>query len=351
MFLYIFLIVLFTAFTTFLLNSFLIKKHNKKGSNIIQSENRWSKIPKPTFGGISIYVVFSLGIVLLAVYSQFNSLRIEPKFWGLIITLFLGFIMGFADDKYNTKPKIKATVQLICGLILWFSGFKIEMSPYFIINISVTVFWTFFIMNSINMLDNMDAISASVSVMIAVQCLILSFSNILSFETLIISLFVGALIGFLIHNWNPSKLFMGDSGSQFLGVFLAYLGINFFGTIGHTDEFGFNFTGILAIVCFFTPTLVDTITVTINRIMRGSSPFVGGRDHTTHHLHYLGFNERKIALIFALLSILPFIIDNYVLTQVRTEIEIQLFYCTYFVFVFVSLYSITKYNEKKNIKG
>jgi len=110
---------------------------------------------------------------------------------------------------------------------------------------------------------------------------------------------LGALAGFLYYNWNPSKMFMGDTGSQFLGVFLAVMGIVFFWN--SSDSNGYTHISeqfIVSMLAFALP-IIDTTTVVIKRISRGASPFIGGKDHTTHHLSYIGIKERHIALLFA----------------------------------------------------
>jgi UDP-GlcNAc:undecaprenyl-phosphate GlcNAc-1-phosphate transferase len=115
---------------------------------------------------------------------------------------------------------------------------------------------------------------------------------------------LGALTGFLYFNWNPSRIIMGDTGSQFLGVFLAATSILFFWN--YRDEGSNEFIQLKQFVVplfFFIVPLIDTMTVTIRRLMRKQSPFVGGKDHITHHLVYFGLSEKQTALALMLLSL------------------------------------------------
>ena len=114
---------------------------------------------------------------------------------------------------------------------------------------------------------------------------------------------LASLIAFLPFNWNPAKIYMGDTGSQFLGVFLAGLGVELFWN--HRVDYG----GVFQVQQFMIPILVfavpimDTITVFLRRLIRKTSPFVGGRDHLAHHLVYCGFSEQQVAVVLFLLSI------------------------------------------------
>ena len=163
-------------------------------------------------------------------------------------------------------------------------------------------------MNSINMLDNMDAITTSVSIVITLCfILIIFFYKEYTSIHLIVSLGVlSALLGFLYYNINPSKLYMGDTGSQFLGIFLAAMGVKYFWNFTDTGLVGiaaYPTKQIIVTLLIFIIPITDTTTVFINRIGKGQSPFIGGKDHTTHHLSYRGLSDRQVALAFTLISL------------------------------------------------
>ena len=206
-------------------------------------------------------------------------------------------------------------------------------------------------MNSINMLDNMDGITAQTSFFIITTAIIfLSFnSGFEKYDYMICLGAIGSLIGFLFYNFHPSRMFMGDSGSQFLGLLVAIIGIKYFWNI---EDFKTGTTiptkQIVTVLIVFTLPIVDTTSVVINRIARKSSPFVGGKDHTTHHLSYLGFNDTQISFIFAGISFFSCIIaiSIYRFAHHWTWINTTL-YLIYFLAIFLSLYFTTQQHKDK----
>jgi len=275
--------------------SFLIKKAN---NNAI----RWSSQSKPIFGGVSFFCLFLTAMIAYLFLFGFET-AVTKEFLALLIVITLSFIMGLADDLINTPPFFKFIVQFLVAAIFIYSEIYIKISPHEWINYTITVFWVVGIMNSINMLDNMDAITSMTSLSIIACTVIFSLTgNALSESPLSVFISVvltGAIISFLFYNWHPSKMYMGDNGSQILGSFLAFAGIVYFWNGIDITEFsyGYNTKQIVIVAMAFIVPLTDTTTVTINRLLRGKSPFVGGRDHTTHHLSYLGLKERGVALL------------------------------------------------------
>jgi UDP-GlcNAc:undecaprenyl-phosphate GlcNAc-1-phosphate transferase len=218
--------------------------------------------------------------------------------------------MGLAYDAYNTKPLLKSTVQLTCATILIVTGTYIKIFHSIELNCLLSLFWIVGMMNSINMLDNMDAITASVSkgIMICVIGFLVLDGDFKNEYFIILIGMLGSLVGFMYFNWNPSKMYMGDTGSQFLGVFLAAIGIQYFWNapdntlLGTPESVMFIKRLLIPLTAFILP-ITDTITVVINRLMKKQSPFIGGKDHTTHALARLGLNDRQVALVFITLSI------------------------------------------------
>ena len=264
---------------------------------------RWSANVKPSVGGLTFFLCFSVSISLLPI-EGLNVLS-ELKRTSFTAACCLAFLLGLADDTYDTVPIIKFIGQVLCGLILCLGGIIIEFSGIEVIDYSLTIFWVIAIMNSINMLDNMDAITTSVSISVLIVAIIMAFL-IVSPSLWVYPCIIGvlaSLIAFLPFNWNPAKIYMGDTGSQFLGVFLAGLGVELFWN--HRANYG----GIFQVQQFMIPVLVfavpimDTITVFLRRLLRKKSPFIGGRDHLAHHLVYCGFSEQQVAVILFLLSI------------------------------------------------
>ncbi|MBL7962251.1 MAG: undecaprenyl/decaprenyl-phosphate alpha-N-acetylglucosaminyl 1-phosphate transferase [Flavobacteriales bacterium] len=293
-----------------LINSLFLRFARTLGIRDNEELIRWSATSKPAFGGIAFAIVF------LGVFAMYGTLfpkhqdPLQPRLLGLLASTGLGFLMGLADDAYNTRPYLKLSVQLACGFILVLSGSVIQLTADPLMNTVLTVFWVVGLMNAINMLDNMDGITTIASMFI-LGCALVSqavMGHVADLLTVLITGVLAALAGFLFFNWHPSRMFMGDTGSQFLGVFLAYVGIECFWNV--TSPLGVAEPErriLLAILVFLLP-IADTTSVTINRLLKGRSPFVGGRDHTTHHLSYAGLNDAQVALTFAGLGTLSLVL-------------------------------------------
>jgi UDP-GlcNAc:undecaprenyl-phosphate GlcNAc-1-phosphate transferase len=162
--------------------------------------------------------------------------------------------------------------------------------------------------------------------------------------TVVIGL-LGSLFGFLYFNWNPSKMYMGDTGSQYLGVLLAALSINYLWNPVTTEEFSVSRQFLIPLLSFIIP-IIDTTTVVIKRVRKGNSPFVGGKDHTTHHLSYLGLSEKQVAGIITLISIVSSLIVIYVVSTIKVWSHL---YTVIFVAYFLILFFILFYVANKNI--
>lgn len=276
-------------------------------NQVKEGELRWSSSYKPAIGGISFFIIFLIAVLtytsLVTPELSTEDRNIQMALSSVVI---IGFLIGLADDAFNTVPWMKFLVQVLCGVILATFGMRIDFFEIVVLDFAITIFWTVAVMNSINMLDNMDGITAIVSIGILTCAAICAFpfSDNNLFFTFICGGTVAALLGFLMFNWNPSKIYMGDTGSQMLGALLAGIGVLFFWnneTIAEHHEW---YSKVAVVMTAFVIPIADTLTVTINRLAAGKSPFVGGRDHTTHHLSYMGYSDRGVAYIMMVISTL-----------------------------------------------
>lgn len=278
---------------------------------------RWSNESKPSLGGISFFLAFIFGSIAFGIVFENENIFRNREFVGLLSAGTLAFVMGLSDDAYNTRPLFKLFIQITCGLILVYTGTIINISGTELaeapisawtaghfINAVVTVLWVVGVMNSLNMLDNMDGITGTTVLfillsVIAAEILLFDWSLNIWMITLLVQ--AGALVGFLRYNMNPSKIFMGDAGSQFIGLFAAFFAIrNLFSVSEYTHITPW--AGLMITLLAFTPAAADTITVVINRLKKGQSPMVGGKDHTTHYLVYSGLSDRQVWQVFLILS-------------------------------------------------
>ncbi|MFA6923643.1 MAG: MraY family glycosyltransferase [Bacteroidales bacterium] len=337
---------------SFVINGLFLKFSKTLGiRNNNGNEIRWSSQDKPSLGGISFYIIFLVSIIFCSFFhKEYQSFNL--KFLGFFVACTLGFVMGLADDAFNTRPLLKFFTQLFCSLILIFTGTYINIFQNDLYNYLITIFWVVGLMNSINMLDNMDSIATIVSVFILVSILVLVLLQhfIIDVYVLLLIGILASLIGFLFYNWYPSKMYMGDTGSQLLGIFLAGIGIVFY---WNNKDFNGNeiFTKrILNAVIIFSLPIIDTTIVVFNRIMRKQSPFIGGKDHTTHNLFYLGHTEKQIAFIFSFLSAISVIMMVIINSIAKwNHLYISLF-VLYLVFLFGILFYVTKMKKKNHIK-
>ena len=257
--------------------------------------------------------------------------------------------MGLFDDAYNTKVIVKLISQITCGIILIVTGTSISLFQSEILNYVITILWVIGIMNSINMLDNMDGISSVVSLFIFGSILTENFliTGINNNLNIIILGIISALIGFLLYNWPPAKMYMGDTGSQFLGILLAAFSIMFIWNHKEYNNDEIPAKQICAVLIIFALPIIDTATVFYKRIAKGKSPFIGGRDHTTHHLSYLGISERMVTVIFTIISAASMVLGLLCLNiPVWTHLYTVLF-AGYFLILFVVLFYIANINKQR----
>jgi len=312
---------------------------------------RWSNESKPSLGGLAFFVAFLLGAIAYSIIFYTENIFHNKEFVGLFGAGLIAFIMGLADDAYNTKPYLKLAVQILCGVILVATDSLIAITPSFTLNAFLTISWVVLIMNSLNMLDNMDGITGTNALFILITCLasdIILYDWNMNLWTLTLCIQIGALVGFLYFNIHPSKLFMGDAGSQFIGLFTAFFAIHDLSNIGlKTNESPL--IGLIIILIAFGPALVDTLSVVINRLKKGQNPMVGGKDHTTHHLVYAGYTDKQVWYIFLLLSIVSLIVSIIAIYAAKWNMIGLVYGLTiYVVVLFVFLYEKTiRFQQKK----
>ncbi|PWB50835.1 MAG: hypothetical protein C3F13_15095 [Anaerolineales bacterium] len=268
----------------------------RTGKVAIPRADRWHRKPTPTLGGIAIFGAFV--ITLLAVMVILGERIMLAQRWSILVSVLIMFGIGLYDDFMHIRPPLKLAFQILAAtVVIFFGNVTIEFFRWPIANIFLTFFWLVGITNAINLLDNMDGLAGGVA-LITTGFLAIFFWRSGYNDLLILSLaLAGSIIGFLVFNFPPAKIFMGDSGSMFLGFTLAALAIarrtqasNIFAIIG------------VPTLVFLLP-ILDTALVTITRILRGQSPAEGGKDHTSHRLVAFGLSERQAVLVLYAIAI------------------------------------------------
>jgi UDP-GlcNAc:undecaprenyl-phosphate/decaprenyl-phosphate GlcNAc-1-phosphate transferase len=336
------LIFLISIITSFVINYKLLKEEHLPDYMSQIEQIRWATNLKPKFGGFVLFFTFLLPCVFTFVA--------QGVYLYLLFSLTIAYIFGFLDDYFYTTPFTKVIGQLMVSACFLLGGAIIQISDYQILNLIFTTIWVVGMMNSINMLDNMDGIVTSVSIItlgIALMIIAQSVSINLTDVILIVGT-IGALIGFLFYNWNPAKIYMGDTGSQFLGAFLAWVSIQYFWTFRDSFEGGFQARQFLVPALAFIVPLMDTTTVTFRRLARKVSPFVGGRDHTTHHLAYLGISDKNVVRIMIAISLSAVFVIYQIVDDLKINkwnffktLAVVIYYLTIF-FVIQYFYEVAK---------
>lgn len=338
---------------SFLINWLFLKVSFNLGTrnNTELQQERWSANVKPAIGGFSFFIVFLISISVIGVLPRENPLFLDKHLMGIMAASSLGFILGLADDAYNTNPLVKFIGQLSCAFILILSDVYIHLTGQPALDFGITVFWVIGLMNSINMLDNMDGITTSISASIIIGLIAVIFAKELhqnNFNLVMMVGVLGALIGFLFFNWHPSKMFMGDTGSQFLGVFLAACGIEYLWQYKDNPDDVLEFKQFVVPMLMFIVPLIDTTTVTFRRLMRKQSPFVGGKDHITHMLYYFGLKERAVGYTLVAISLLSIPLCLALLTgTVQWDWVMTLLAFVYFVVMLILFQVIYNIGLKK----
>lgn len=309
---------------------------------------RWSNQSKPSLGGISLFLGFLVFTFLYLIIDSEKNIFSEITFLGLFFSGSIAFFMGLADDAYNTKPYFKLFIQIICGVIFLSTGTFIDLFHNNLFDYPITIIWVVVLMNSLNMLDNMDGITATSVFFALISCLCSAYFigsiNEIYWIFAIVSV-LGALIGFLKFNVNPSKLFMGDSGSQFIGLFVAFFTIKYLWNLGAVTQ-NHSWVSLIITLTALTPAAADTLSVVINRLKEGKSPMIGGKDHTTHHLVYSGKSDKQVWYIFTFIGILSCLLSAAIVYLViHGFVTWTIAFILFFIIVFIFLYRNTiKYN-------
>ncbi|HEX9116906.1 MAG TPA: MraY family glycosyltransferase [Anaerolineae bacterium] len=243
-------------------------------------------VATPLLGGVAIYLAFILALLLLGNRFLVNQMA------GIVIGATLVSFLGLWDDRRGLSPYVKLAGQLLASGILILNDVRVTFLPWPWLNIALTLFWMVFITNAFNLLDNMDGLSGGVACIAAVFFLLFAAVSKQYLVGALAAALVGACAGFLLYNFNPASIFMGDTGSLFLGFMLAAVGIK----LRFPDNSAF-VTWMVPVITLGLP-IFDTTLVFISRLRRGRNPLTTpGKDHVSHRLARLTGSSREAVLI------------------------------------------------------
>ena len=288
----------FTFATTPLVRRFAFKI----GAIDIPKDNRrMHKKPTLRIGGLAIIFGFTVATLCFAQPSR--------QLYGTLAGAAIIAVMGVIDDCKNLPAKLKFVIQIIAALVVVFAGdIKIDVftnpnflsdNPYWVLpewlSVTLTVIWIVFITNAVNFIDGLDGLAAGVSAIMSISLVFISI-RVGEYSIAILGIaLMGSCFGFLPFNFNPAKIFMGDTGSTFLGFMLATLSIQ-----GVFKSY--------AVISFAVPLLIlglplfDALFAMIRRILRGQSPMTADRGHLHHRLVDMGFSQKQTVFILYAIS-------------------------------------------------
>ena len=244
--------------------------------------------PVPLLGGVAIYLGCMMALFIF-----------DRPFVFQLVTVLLGAtlisFLGLWDDRRGLKPFIKLGGQIVIIMVTVLSGIQVHFLHHPSLNLGVTFFWVLVITNAMNLLDNMDGLSGGVATVASTFFFLLAVMNGQYLVASLSAALLGACLGFLYYNLNPASVFMGDTGSLFLGFMLAMVGIKL------------RFPGKTDLVTWMIPVIVlglpifDTVLVVISRLRRGLNPLTTpGKDHVSHCLAARGMSRREVVLLLYL---------------------------------------------------
>ena len=246
--------------------------------------------PVPLMGGIAIYVAFIAALVLWGERSYVNEVV------GISVGATLVSIVGALDDSRGMGSYLKLLFQVAAATVLILSGVQVRLFDG-VLDIVLTLLWVVGITNAFNLLDNMDGLSSGVATIAAAFFTLLAAMSDQYLVGTLAAALCGACLGFLVYNWNPARVFMGDTGSLFLGFLLAAVGIKL-----RFPANSASITWMIPILVLALP-LFDTSLVFFSRLRRGRNPLTTpGKDHVSHRLARRTGSQREAVLLCYLIT-------------------------------------------------
>jgi UDP-GlcNAc:undecaprenyl-phosphate/decaprenyl-phosphate GlcNAc-1-phosphate transferase len=257
--------------------------------------DRWHRSVVPMLGGVAI------GVAMLLTGLMHGLAESAPV---ILFAAMAMFLIGLLDDIMQLRPSTKLVGQIAAAAALIYFGLRLNWLESRLLDSVVTMVWVVGLTNAFNLLDNMDGLCAGTAFIVAVMLLAgfwtgVSYENAMP-EMMLLAALAGGAAGFLVYNFPPASIFMGDSGSLLLGFTLAALTLGREGVRASRSDLLSVIAGpafVLMIPIF------DTTLVTVARLLSGRSPARGGRDHSSHRLVAIGLSERNAVLVLWILAL------------------------------------------------
>jgi UDP-N-acetylmuramyl pentapeptide phosphotransferase/UDP-N-acetylglucosamine-1-phosphate transferase len=299
-------------------------------------------------GGLAIFCSFSITTLLFATLVDYKQANF------LLTSCIILFALGLKDDMYGVKASTKFLLQLVVAFILVVAGefrltsfygvfflWDVNVIPASIFSIIVIIF----VNNAFNLIDGIDGLAGTLGALATLSFgIFFASANAYPYAFIAFAM-LGAILGFLVFNYYPAKIFMGDTGSLIIGLVCVVLAIKFIelNKIGLKLETCFYSAPAIAVAVLLVP-VFDSLRIFSIRLLHGKSPFKGDRDHIHHRLQYLGFNDNKIVFALTLFNIFM-ILCTVILQSAGNFVLISLLVTTCIFLNMMITYAIGKKNN------
>ncbi len=280
----------------YILTPRVISLANKTGAMDAPDERKVHSKPIPRIGGLAIYFAFMVAALF--------AVDLTKEVVGLLTGATVILIVGIIDDFKSLPAKVKLMGQIIAAIVLVLFDVRIDcitnpfgdmffLSEY--LAIPITIFWIVGLTNTVNLIDGLDGLAAGVSTIAAITILLVALQQGFLLVAVLTAALAGAAMGFLQYNFNPAKIFMGDTGSMFLGYMLA--GISVLGAVKSAATIAL----IVPILALGLP-ILDTTFAIVRRYLNGTPIFKPDRGHLHHRLLDMGFTQKQAVLLMYVIS-------------------------------------------------
>ena len=267
--------------------------------------DEWREQPHiPRLGGLAIFVAALAAWGLLLFVPNDVRARFLSEWHTMVVLMAPGtlvLLLGVYDDLVGATPWQKLIIETLAAGMVWWAGFRIVHLPIFgygihslFLSLAVTVFWIVAMTNSFNLIDGLDGLAAGIAFFVTLSVFVVSLIQGNHFGCILAITLAGALLGFLRFNFSPATIFLGDTGSLFLGFVLATLAI-------HTSQKSSTLLAIVVPFAAFGLPVLDTLLTVVRRFLSGRPLFVGDHDHI-HHRLLRRFSPRAAALMLYALT-------------------------------------------------
>jgi len=322
----IFLLMLVTFALTVACTAGFIRMAPKLGFVDIPNERSMHHNPVPRGAGIC----FSMATLLVSLVVIVFNVNLVSRYFLIYIAVALVFLAGFLDDRYEVTPKTKFVFIVLAALLVCYDGVCITSLGHYLgvkidlpawVAVPFTVFAITGFTNALNLMDGLDGLAGTISLVMLGAFLWIGYVNHDELMIMLSSLFIASVAAFLIFNWHPARVFMGDSGSLTLGFVISVLAIR-----------AMHFIEPTAVLFIVVLPVLDTFIVMTRRIQRGLSPFQADKTHM-HHILYNRYEDVPYTTILLVYIQIAFTIIGVQLRHADNFLSLILFGILFFIFL------------------